>query len=199
MSTDFVLASGSSVRADLLRNACVPFRVETARIDEDALRAALELEDTSPRDMSDLLAEAKAAKVAAKNPDAMVLGCDQVLEFRGQTLTKPHDPDQAMAQLASLASQTHDLYSAAVLFDHGRPVWRHIGRVRMTMRSLSQEYIKSYVDRNWDEIRHCVGAYMLEREGARLFSGIDGDYFSVLGLPLLQLLDHLAERGVIET
>ncbi len=199
MTHTLILASGSTIRAQLLTKARVPFEVQVARIDEESFRAAMEADDISPRDMADHLAEFKAARVADRNPEALVLGCDQVLDFRGRALAKPDSPETAVAQLGFLAGTTHDLHSAIVLFDHGQPVWRHVGRVRMTMRPLSADYIKGYVARNWQEIRHCVGGYQLEEEGARLFSRIDGDFFTVLGLPLLPLLDHLAVRGVIET
>lgn len=193
------LASGSEIRAQLLRNAGVPFDVQKARIDEDSARRAMHAEGLSPRDMSDHLAEFKALKVSARNPDKLVLGCDQILEFDGSVLTKPSDPKDAVAQVVSMSGKTHKLHSAVVLAEQNRPVWRYVETVRLTMRSLSQSYIESYVSRNWEQIRHCVGAYQLESEGIRLFEKVDGDFFSVLGLPLLPLLDHLALKGVIET
>ncbi|MFV0360945.1 Maf family protein [Tropicimonas sp.] len=199
MAQPLILASGSQTRAALLRNAVVPFSVQMPRIDEEMLRAALDADGTRPRDIADRLAEAKAARVAGKNPQARVLGCDQVLELDGEVLSKPTDQSDAAAQLRRLSARRHDLHSAVVLFDHGVPVWRHVGRVRMTMRALSNGYIDRYVERNWDSIRHCVGCYRLEGEGARLFSRIEGDFFTVLGLPLLPLLDQLALMGVIET
>lgn len=199
MSRALFLASGSAVRATLLRNAGLSFTVAPARIDEATLRASMQAEGHTPRDLADLLAEFKAAKVAARQPEAMVIGCDQILDLDGRPLEKPVDPEDAREQLSALAGRTHDLYSAAVLFDQGTCQWRHVARVRLTMRPLSERYIEDYVARNWDEIRHCVGCYQLEGEAARFFTRIDGDFFTVLGLPLLPLLDHLATRGVIET
>jgi septum formation protein len=199
MSSSLVLASGSRIRAELLRNAGVPFTVDVARVDEDSFRRAGEAEGLTPRDIADHLAEMKGQRVASRSPDALVLSCDQVLDFEGRLMSKPDTQGDACADLAAMAGKPHDLYSAVVLFQQGRPIWRHIARVRMAMRPLSDAYIADYVDRNWSEIRHCVGAYQLEREGARLFSAVEGDFFAVLGLPLLPVLDHLATMGVIDT
>lgn len=194
---DLILASGSAIRQQLLRNADLQIESIPARVDEDAIRASLG--DTNPRDIADCLAEAKARKISAKHPDATVLGCDQVLDFRRSILTKPSSPDEARAQLRDMSGQTHSLLSAAVLYQGAEPIWRHVGTVRLTMRELSTTYIDAYVDRNWDSIRHSVGAYKLEEEGVRLFTRIEGDYFTVLGLPLLELLSYLSLRGMIDT
>lgn len=199
MAPHVILASGSEIRAQLLRNAGVPFEQRVLPVDEAAIRRALEAEGAPPRDMADVLAEQKALRVAQKRPDALVIGCDQILDFQGKVLSKPESQEAARDQIAAMAGQRHDLHSAVVIHFEGQPVWRHVARVRMTMRPLSPGYISAYVSRNWDDIRHCVGGYMLEREGVRLFTRVDGDFFAVLGLPLLPLLDHLALRGVIET
>ncbi|WP_108860517.1 nucleoside triphosphate pyrophosphatase [Ruegeria sp. Alg231-54] len=198
MSVPIILASGSSIRAQLLRNAGVPFTVETARVDEDTAKRALLAEDAPPRDIADTLAEMKARKVSDKNPGAMVLGCDQVLDFDGQLLSKPETPQDALAQLKAMRGKQHMLLSAAVIYQNGEPIWRHVGQVRLRMRMSSDAYLRDYIDRNWDSIRHAVGAYKLEEEGVRLFATIDGDYFNVLGMPLLELLNFLAVKGVID-
>lgn len=195
--TDLILASASKIRADLLRNAGVEVRCLPARIDEEAVRAALDAEGAHPRDQADALAEMKAQKVAARNPDAVVIGCDQVLDFRGRVLGKPVDIDAARAQLETLRGQGHKLLSAVVLYEKGRPVWRHVGEVRLTMRDFSDEYVDAYLARNGAAILDSVGGYQLESEGVRLFSVIVGDYFTVLGLPLLPLLNYLGQRGMI--
>lgn len=198
MSIPLVLASGSAIRAQLLENARVPFSIQVPRVDEDTAKQALLAERASPRDVADALAELKARKISDKTPGTMVLGCDQVLDFEGRLLSKPQTPDDALAQLKAMRGKRHMLLSAAVIYQDGQPVWRHIGQVRLRMRASSDKYLQSYVDRNWDSIRNAVGAYKLEEEGVRLFSGIDGDYFNVLGMPLLELLNFLALRGVIE-
>jgi septum formation protein len=195
----FILASGSTIRADLLKNAGLAIDVLPARIDEEAVRSALAEEDASPHDLADTLAEMKARKISDRQPDALVLGCDQILECRRKVFAKPADPEDARAQLRALRGQTHRLLSAAVVCEAGRPVWRHVGEVRLTMRDLSDAYLDDYVSRNWDSLRETVGCYKLEEEGVRLFSRIEGDYFTVLGLPLIELLTWLGIRGDIAT
>ncbi|MCV2882105.1 Maf family protein [Actibacterium sp. XHP0104] len=198
MPKPVLLASGSEIRLQLLRQAGVDVTAKPARIDEDAIRHALEAEDATPRDVADTLAEFKARKIAEKQPEALVIGCDQVLEYRGQILTKPTDIDDARDQLRRLRGNPHKLLSAAVIYDGIEPVWRHVGEVRLTMRPFSDAYLDDYLDRNWHSIRHAVGCYKLEEEGVRLFSRVDGDYFNVLGLPLLQVLAFLTTNGTLQ-
>ncbi len=192
-----LLASASEIRLALLAAANVPVIARPARIDEQAIRAAMEAEGASPRDLADTLAEMKARKISEKNPAELVLGCDQVLEMNRRTFAKPETPAEARAQLQSLRGQTHRLLSAAVLYENGQPLWRHVGEARLTMRAFSDAYLDDYLARNWDSIRHSVGCYKIEEEGIRLFSAVQGDHFTIQGLPLLPLLAYLATRGAI--
>ena len=198
MSEKLILASGSEIRRALLSNAGVGFGVEQPRVDEAALRDAMLAEGAGPRDIADALAEMKAQKISAKHPSALVIGCDQVLNFKGRLLSKPESPETARRQLMEMRGDRHELLSAVVVCEDGRPVWRHVGVVRMVMRPFSETYLDGYIERNWESIRHSVGAYKLEEEGVRLFVRIEGDYFTVLGLPLLELLSYLTLRGVLE-
>jgi len=198
MKQKIILASGSDIRATLLRNAGLEFDVVVPRVDEQTMTQSLIAEAASPRDIADALAEMKALRVAVKNPGALVIGCDQVLAHGRELLSKPKTPEGAIVQLKALRGQTHQLLSAAVIFAEGKPQWRHVGQTRLFMRDVSDAYLDAYVARNWDSIRHAVGAYKLEEEGARLFSRVEGDYFNVLGIPLLELLSYLTLRGTID-
>ncbi|MGV6849836.1 MAG: Maf family protein [Marinibacterium sp.] len=198
MPRPLILASGSAIRASLLRAAGLDFTVKIARIDEESVKASLLAEAARPRDIADALAELKAGRIANRHPEAQVLGCDQVLALGNALLSKPRDRKEAMAQLSRLSGQRHTLYSAAVMFEDARPVWRHVGVVHLTMARLSPGYISDYVERNWESIRHAVGAYKLEEEGVRLFTRIDGDHFNVLGMPLMEFIGFLADRGDID-
>lgn len=199
MTRDLLLASASPIRRQLLHAAGVNVTALPARIDEDAIRASMEAEAASPLDIADALAEMKARKLAEKHPEALVLGCDQVLAYQREIFAKPETREAARNQLQRLRGQTHQLISAIVLYDQGRPIWRHAGQARLTMTNFSDSYLDSYVVRNWPGLSESVGAYKLEEEGARLFCAVEGDYFTVLGLPLLPLLTYLGQRGFIAT
>lgn len=195
MAVSLILASASEIRRDLLVNAGLDITVQPARVDEDMIRDAMLAEQAGPRDIADTLAEMKARKIAEKNPGALVLGCDQVLDHKGALFSKPTDIDNARAQLKTLRASRHSLLSAAVLYEDGKPIWRHVGQARLTTRPYSDAFVDDYLARNWHSIRHCVGCYKLEEEGSRLFAQIDGSYFTILGLPLLELLNYLTLRG----
>jgi septum formation protein len=192
-----VLASSSPIRLQLLRAAGLTVEAVAARVDEDAARLALFAERAKPRDVADTLAELKARKVSDRRPGDLVLGCDQVLEFEGTIFSKARTADEAQDMLCRLRGKTHRLLSAVVAYEDAEPVWRHVGEARLTMHELSDAYVDDYVTRNWESIRHSVGAYKIEEEGVRLFSAISGDHFTILGLPLLPLLAWLGTRGMI--
>lgn len=192
------LASASVTRRELLEAAGLRVSVHPARVDEDAIRAAMQTEGARPRDIADALATLKAQKAGAGEPQALTLGADQVLDFQGRCHGKPQTPDEAVAMLTRMSGQRHSLLSAAVVWQGGSAIWRHIAEARMQMRDLSEPYIQGYVARNWEEIRRSAGAYRVEGEGIRLFSSIGTDYHAILGLPLVPLLNWLVLRGEIE-
>ena len=194
-----ILASTSQIRAQLLARAGLVFTTAAPRVDEEAIRSAMQADSAGPRDIADSLAEAKALKISDKNPEAMVLGCDQILALGDTIFAKPDAPAQAISQLQALRGQTHHLYSAMVIYQNGQPQWRHIGHARMTMRALSDDAVTGYVDAEWESIRHSVGCYKIEERGIQLFSQIEGDVFTIQGMPLVALLNYLAMRGVIAT
>ncbi|MBY6201565.1 Maf family protein [Maritalea mobilis] len=181
----------------MLENAGVSVDVRPVRIDEVGIRSALEAEGATPRDVADTLAEFKARKAVEKFASPCVLASDQVLELKGRIFGKADTREEAAAHLAELSGRQHRLLSAAVIYEDGAPVWRHVGEVRMTMHPLTAEQIDRYLDRAWPEVSSSVGAYQAEKLGAQLFSRMDGDWFSVLGLPLLELLSFLRLKGWI--
>lgn len=195
-----VLASQSAGRRALLENAGIPHDVMTAAIDEDAAKASLCAEGLGARELADALAELKALKVSAKRPGDLVLGCDQTLALDdGTMLDKAPDRATLAGQLRELSGKAHSLFSAIVIAERGQPVWRHVERVRMTMRLLSDAFIADYLEAEGDAVLGCVGGYRIEGLGAQLFSRIEGSHFAIVGLPLLPLLDFLRTRGIVAT
>lgn len=192
-----VLASASAVRAELLRRAGVEIAVEPGRVDEAAIKASLLAEGAPPRDVADKLAELKALRVGSRHRTALVLGADQVLVHRGAILDKPRNLEEARAHLLRLRGERHELLSAAVAVVQGAPVWRHVGEARLTMRPFSDDFLDHYLGQVGERAVTSVGAYQLEGLGAQLFALVDGDYFTVLGLPLLEVLGFLRARGVL--
>ncbi len=193
-----ILASGSQIRAEMLRNAGVALETIVARVDEDAIKSALMFEGAPARDIADALAEMKARRVAAKNPEALVLGADQVLVCEGNIFDKPDTIDIARTQLQTLRGKTHELLSAVVIFEDGTPIWRHIGRAQLMMRPFSDAFLENYLQTHAEDLFTTVGAYKLEAQGSQLFTRVQGDYFSVLGLPLLEVLGFLRTRGICQ-
>lgn len=192
------LASQSASRRAMLTAAGVPHEAVAALVDEDAAKASFAARGLSPRDTADALAELKAAKVASLGVPGLVLGCDSIVALPdGRLLDKPVDRDDAAAHLRAMSGTTHELYSAAVIFEGGRAVWRHIDRARMSVRTLSDTFIDRYLDAEWPAISGCVGCYRIEGPGVQLFARVDGSHFTILGMPLLPLLDYLRTRGLM--
>ena len=191
-----ILASQSASRTAMLAAAGVPFTAEPAHADEAALKAAMA--GAHPRDVADALAELKALKVSARHPARLVLGSDSLAVLDdGTILDKPHSRDEARDHLARMSGKRHDLVSAAVIAEGGRAVWRVVDKAKMFVRPLSPAFIEAYLDAEWPAIAGCVGCYRIEGPGAQLFARIDGSQFTVLGMPLLPVLDYLRTRQLL--
>ena len=192
-----VLASKSAARAALLTGAGVAFETAGSGVDEDALKAALLAETAHPRDIADALAEAKAVKVSARRPGALVIGADQTLDLEGRLFDKPSSMSEAAERLRELRGRTHKLHSAVVVAQDGAPIWREVKTARLTVRAFSDAWLEGYLARGGEALLSSVGAYQLEGEGVQLFSAVEGDYFTILGLPLFGLFDLLRRHGAL--
>ena len=183
MTEKIILASGSPFRKAMLVNAGLDIEAVPADVDERALEAPLKGSGASPEDVAQILAEAKATEVSERRPKSLVLGCDQTLSLGDEIFHKPADMEGARRHLLALSGKTHQLNSAAVLCRDGEVLWRHVGRhlARVGVKALSS-----------------VGAYQIEGEGIQLFEKIEGDYFTIVGLPLLPVLAKLRELGAID-
>ena len=196
MTLEIILASGSESRRMLLANAGVDAVCVKPNVDEDTAKASFRASGMPVRDQAMQLAEMKAVKVSRNRP-GLVIGADQMLNLEEEAMDKPADMDAARSHLEKLSGKAHRLETAIVIAENGAPVWRHLARPKLTVRPLSAAFIESYLEKTGPDILKTVGAYQLEGLGAQLFSNIDGDYFSILGLPLLALLDYLRIRGQI--
>jgi len=195
--TRLILASASRSRAQILRNAGVAFEVIPAHVDEDEIKTAMLAANTPHRVVADALAELKAVRVSSAHPGKLVIGADQVLSFAGELVSKCATMAEGRDLLCRLRGRSHELLSAAVIAKDGVPIWRHTERSRLTMFPVSDAFIDAYLEKKGTDILSGVGCYRLEDEGAQFFSHIAGDYFAILGLPLIQLLSALREQGVI--
>ncbi len=191
-----ILASQSAARRAMLSAAGVAHAAQPAHVDEEGVTAALLAERAGADRIADALAELKAVKISRGNPTALVIGADSVVvDAEGRLLAKPETRERAAAQLRQLAGTTHRLVSAAVVAEGGTPVWRAAASAKLTMRPLSDGFIDDYLAREGEAVLGCVGTYRIEALGAQLFTRIEGDHFTIRGLPLLALLDYLRVRG----
>ncbi|PLW76253.1 Maf family protein [Cohaesibacter celericrescens] len=193
-----ILASKSQARSSLLRNAGLSFDCVAAEIDERAAEQPLVKAGGSPQDIAELLAEVKAVEVSNRYPGHLVIGADQTLGFGAQRFNKPQDDAAARAQLLDLAGESHQLHSAVACVKDGQTLWRYISTATLTMRPLSPQEIGRYMARVGEPVRSSVGCYQLEGLGVQLFEKIDGDYFTILGLPLLPLLGYFRDQQGLE-
>lgn len=198
MTEKIILASSSPFRKALLVNAGVAVDAVPASVDERALEAPLKGSGVSPEDVALVLAEAKAVDVSEKRSSALVLGCDQTLSLGDEVFHKPADMEGARRHLLALSGKTHQLNSAAVLVRDGAVLWRHVSIANLTMRKLDPAFIGRHLARVGDKALASVGAYQIEGEGIQLFEKIDGDYFTIVGLPLLAVLAELRKLGAID-
>jgi septum formation protein len=198
MAERIILASGSPFRKNILENAGVDFEAVPASIDERAVEAPLEGSGATPEDIALVLAEAKALDVSERNPGALVIGSDQTLSLDDTVFHKPPDMEGARRHLLKLSGKTHHLNSAVVLVRDGETLWRHVGIARLTMRHLDPAFIGRHLSHVGDKALSSVGAYQIEGQGIQLFEQVDGDYFTIVGLPLIPLLAALRERGAID-
>jgi septum formation protein len=192
-----ILASKSPFRAMILKNAGVPFRAESANIDERSVEAPMLNSGATPEDVAQVLSEAKAMDVSERFPDEIVLGSDQTLSLGDDVFHKPRDIEEASRHLLRMSGRTHQLNSAMALAKNGQTFWRHVAVARLTMRDLSPEFIGRHLAEVGEAALQSVGAYQYEGLGIQLFEKIEGDYFTIVGLPVLPLLHELRRLGVL--
>ena len=192
------LASTSAIRRHLLTQAGICFEAVGSGIDEDAVKQAMRAEGASPRHQADQLAEFKALKISQKR-SGFVLGCDQILSFEGHSFDKAETLAEAFERLSQLRGKTHSLECAAVIAKDGQAVWRLVTSPKLTMRSFSDDFLRSYLNSYGQEALSSVGCYQFEGPGAQLFERVEGDFFSILGLPLLEVMAFLRLHGEVPT
>lgn len=192
-----VLASKSATRVALMRNAGLEFAIDPADVDERALEAPLEAQGAGAEAIALALAEAKALATAARHPAALTIGADQTLGFDGHRFHKPDGLAGARIQLATLRGHAHTLHAAVVIACGDRVLWRHVATARLVMRGFSDGFLDAYLAACGDRVATSVGGYQLEGPGLQLFQSVEGDYFTILGLPMLPLLDQLRRLGAV--
>ena len=196
-SVDIVLASGSKTRADLLRGAGLAVDIDPANVDEDAVKDSLRAEGANAAQVAEALSDLKALKVSRRHPGALVIGADQTLDCNGVWFDKPADIDHLRGHIEALSGKRHSLFAGVSVMRNGERIWGLVEPAHLTMRSLTPDFIARYVDAVGEDGLGSVGGYRLEGLGAQLFSRVEGDYFTILGLPLLPLLGFLRQHGAI--
>ena len=192
-----ILASGSATRAELLRRVGLEVTLRPASVDEDSIKASFAAEGESVVECATILAEMKATRISARFPGSLVIGADQILDLGGRWFDKPESLDDARRQLLDLRGKTHELVSASVVALNGSRIWADHDIAYLTMRDFSDAFLDGYLERAGDAVLGSVGAYHYEGLGAQLFDRVTGDYYTILGLPLLRLLEFLRGHGVV--
>ena len=191
---NLILASTSPIRGTLLANAGVPYAAEAPGVDEAAIKSGFEGDDAA---LTVALAKAKAAAVSGRRPGGLVIGSDSLVSVDGRRFDKPAGRDTAAEHLRFFSGRTMELTSAVVLVEDGETIWSHAAQALLKVRPLSEKFIQNYLEADWPEVSYCVGVFRLEGPGLQLFETIEGDHFTILGLPLLPLLGALRERGML--
>lgn len=191
-----ILASGSYIRRKLMEDAGLEFEVISKPVDEAAIKDSMLAECARLQDIADALAEAKSLRVS-RIESGLVIGADQIMVMDGQLFDKPKDINEAQERLKLMRGKTHYLIGAVVISENGVPVWRHLSKTKLTMREFSDEFLEDYLKAEGDLVTKSVGAYRFEGLGAQLFSDVEGDFFSILGLSLLPVMDYLRIRGAL--
>ncbi|WP_417812011.1 Maf family protein [Thalassospira alkalitolerans] len=197
--TRLILASSSKARFTMLKNAGVDCEAIASMIDEEGYKQSMKAEGANAAEAAETLAEMKALRMYRQQPDGIVIAADQMLECNCIWFDKPRDRDNTRAQLLALRGKTHQLVSAAVVYKEGSRIWGKIDTAHLTMRNFTEEWLDDYLDACGDEIYNCVGGYQLEGLGAQLFTEVRGDFFTVLGLPLLPLIGFLRDHGILKS
>lgn len=196
MTLPVILASGSQIRRQILDGAGVEYNVQVSRLDEAAIKSAMLEDKAPPRDIAEALAHAKAMKISRDN-QGLIIGADQVMVMDGKLYDKPKDMAEARARLLSMRGKPHYLIGAVVICENGQAVWRHMSKTTLHVREFSEKFLDEYLSAEGEGILQAVGAYKFEGRGAQLFSKVEGDFFSILGLSLLPVLDYLRIRGIM--
>lgn len=194
MSAALILASQSKARQNMLHAVGLEFKAIPAHLDEDSLTENAIAQNQSPREIALMLAQEKALAISNDHPDALVIGSDQILECDGQRLYKAENQQAALEKLQFLRHKTHYLISAVTVVKSGEVLWMHADSAALTMKNLDDEYLQNYCDKAGEALTRSVGAYEIESLGARLFEKVEGDFFTIQGLPLLPLLAYLEEQ-----